>query len=175
MIQSLKGKPAVLLMGIVLGVVVALNVQGLWPSVPLHATATQGMDRFAIATGLVDEGVEALYFLDFLTGDLRAAVVNTKTGKFNAFYVRNIASDFGGVTKNPRYLVVTGLADMPRGRANFQFAKSVVYVAEATSGQVVAYTIPWDSSRQAAGLPQRDEFRVLDMVQFRTAIIRDEP
>ena len=39
---------------------------------PLHATATHGLDKFAIATGLVDDSVEALYFLDFLTGDMRA-------------------------------------------------------------------------------------------------------
>lgn len=174
MVQSLRSRPATLLIGIVLGVVVGLNVQGLWPNVPLHATATQGMDRFAIATGLVDNGVEALYFLDFLTGDLRAAVINPKTGKFNSLYVRNIAADFGGVTKNPRYLVVTGLADMPRGRANFQFAKSVVYVAEASSGQVAAYTIPWNSSLQAAGQPQQGVFEPLDRLQFRTAVLRDE-
>ena len=68
---------------------------GVWPSVPLHATATHGLDKFAIATGLVDDTVEAIYFLDFLTGDLRAAVINPKTGKFNALYTRNIATDFG--------------------------------------------------------------------------------
>ncbi len=175
MTQSLKSGPAMLMIGIVLGLVIGLNVQGLWPNIPLHATATQGLDRFAIATGLVDNGVEALYFLDFLTGDLRAAVVNPKTGKFNSLYVRNIAADFGAASANPRYLVVTGLADMPRGRANFQYAKCIVYVAEATSGQVAAYTIPWNSSLQAAGQPQHGVFEPLDRIQFRTAVLRDEP
>jgi hypothetical protein len=174
MIHWIKGRPAHLLLGIMLGLIVGLNVQGLWPNVPLHATATQGLDRFAIATGLVDDGVEALYFLDFLTGDLRASVINPKTGKFNSLFVRNIAADFGGVTKNPRYLIVTGLADMPRGRANFQYAKSIVYVAEATSGQVAAYTIPWNSSLQAAGQSQHGVFEPLDRMQFRTAVLRDE-
>ena len=97
-----------------------------------------------------------------------------KTGKFNAYYTRNIAADFGPVTKNPRYLMVTGFADMPRGRSNFQFAKSIVYVAEASSGQVAAYSIPWNSTLQAAGKSQQGEFQPLDMAQFRTAIIRDE-
>jgi len=160
--------------GIVLGFVLGLNVQGLWPNVPLHATATHVLDKFVICTGLVDDTVEAIYFLDFLTCDMRAAVINPKTGKFNAFFTRNIAADFGAVTKNPRYLIVTGFADMPRGRASFQFAKSIVYVAEASTGQVAAYSIPWSTSLQAAGKPQSGEFQPLDLAQFRTAIVRDE-
>ncbi len=79
-------RPAWLAAGAVLGLVVGLNVSGVWPSIPLHATATQGLDKFAIATGLVDDSVEAVYFLDFLTGDLRAAVINPKNGKFNSFF-----------------------------------------------------------------------------------------
>src|SRR6185369_8202939 len=112
-----QSRPAWLAAGVALGLVIGLNVSGLWPNVPLHATATQGLDKFAICTGLVDDNVEAIYFLDFLTGDLRAAVINPKTGKFNSFYTRNIAQDFGAVNKNARYLVVTGFADMPRGRS----------------------------------------------------------
>ena len=109
--------PAYLGPGIVLGLVIGLNIEGLWPSIPLHASATHGIDKFAIATGLVDDSVEALYFLDFLTGDMRAAVINPKTGKFNSFFTRNIAADFGGAGRNSGYLMVTGSVDMPRGTA----------------------------------------------------------
>jgi hypothetical protein len=174
--MSFKASPRLgyLVAGLAIGLIAGLNVQGIWPNVPLHATATHGLDRFAICTGLVDDTVEAIYFLDFLTGDLRAAVINPKNGKFNAYYTRNIAADFGTITKNPRYLIVTGFADMPRGRANFQFAKSIVYVAEASTGQVAAYAIPWNSSLQAAGKPQQGEFQPLDLAPFRTTIIRDE-
>jgi hypothetical protein len=170
-----QSRPAWLAAGALAGLIVGMNLSGLWPSIPLHATATQGLDKFAIATGLVDDSVEAIYFLDFLTGDLSAAVINPKTGKFNAMYTRNIAADFGAVGAGARYLVVTGFADMPRGRANFQFAKSIVYVAEASSAKVAAYTIPWNSAAQAAGKPQRGEFKPLDAVQFRTTFVRDEP
>ena len=172
--QWTQSRPAWLVAGAVLGLVVGLNISGVWPSVPLHATATQGLDKFAIATGLVDDSVEAIYFLDFLTGDLRAAVINPKTGKFNAYFTRNIATDFGAVGQGARYLIVTGFADMPRGRANFQYAKSIVYVAEAGSGQVAAYTIPWNSAFQAAGKPQTGEFQPLDVKPFRTAFVPDE-
>jgi hypothetical protein len=166
--------PAMLGVGIVAGLVVGLNIQGIWPSVPLHASATHGLDKFAIATGLVDDEVEALYFLDYLTGDMRAAVVNPKTGEFNAFFTRNIAADFGGAGRSSGYLMVTGSASMPRGRADFQYAQSIVYVAEATTGVVATYTIPWNSAFQAAGRAQYGDFRLLDVQPFRTAFVRDD-
>jgi hypothetical protein len=161
--------------GALLGLVIGLNLAGLWPSIPLHASATHGLDKFAIATGFVDQAVEALYFLDFLTGDLRAAVINPKTGQFNSFFTRNIVNDFGVTGQGgAKYLIVTGSADMPRGRANFQFAKSIVYVAEANTGVVAAYTIPWNSAAHIAGNPQRGEFQLLSVERFRTAFVRDE-
>jgi hypothetical protein len=169
-----RTRPACLATGLAVGLIVGMNIQGIWPNAPLHASATHGLDKFAIATGLVDGGVEALYFLDYLTGDMRAAVMNPKTGKFNSFFTRNIAADFGGAGRNSGYLMVTGSADMPRGTANFQYARSIVYVAEASTGSVAAYTIPWNSSSQAAGKPQYGEFRPLDVAQFRTAFVRDE-
>lgn len=169
-----QSRLAALAAGAVLGLIVGLNAAGLWPSIPLHATATHGLDKFAIATGLVDDTVEAIYFLDFLTGDLRAGVINPKTGKFNAIYTRNIATDFGAAGAGSRYLLVTGFADMPRGRANFQYAKSIVYVADASTGKIAAYTIPWNSAFQAAGKSQQGEFVPLDAAQFRTAFVRDE-
>lgn len=170
-----RSRSAYLGVGLVSGLVIGLNVEGLWPSMPLHAAATHGIDKFAIATGLVDNSVEALYFLDFLTGDMRAAVINPKTCKFNAFFTRNIAADFAGAGRTSGYLMVTGSVNMPRGTNNFQYAQSIVYVAEASTGQVAAYTIPWNSTQHAAGVTQYGEFRPLDVRQFRTAFVRDQP
>jgi hypothetical protein len=173
--QLFRSRAAYVGLGTVLGLVIGLNLEGLWPSVPLHASATHGIDKFAIATGLVDSSVEALYFLDFLTGDMRAAVINPKNGKFNSFFTRNIAADFQGAGRNSGYLMVTGSVNMPRGSNSFQYADSIVYVAEASTGQVAAYTIPWNSSLHAAQKVQYGEFVPLDVQQFRTAFVRDEP
>lgn len=159
--------------GLVVGVAIGFGVRSLWPAVPVQASATQGLDKFAIATGLVDRGMEALYFLDYLTGDLKGAVVSQKTGRFNALFHRNIAQDFGGTIKNPRYLMVTGEADIPRGQAPYQLAQSIVYVAEASTGQVAAYVMPWNSSVQAAGRAQKGSFELLDLQPFRTVFVRD--
>jgi hypothetical protein len=173
MFRNERKGPVYLVAGLVLGLIVGLNIQGLWPNVPLHATATEGLDKFAIATGMVSDNVEALYFLDYLTGDLKAAVINPKTGKFNALFSYNIAGDFGA-GKNPRYLMVTGLTQIPRGRAGYQYADSSVYIAEASSGQVAAYTIPWNTTFQAAGKPQQAALVPLDRIEMRTAFVRDE-
>ena len=168
-----QSRSGFLTFGLFAGLVVGLNIQGLWPNVPLHATATEGYESFSIATGLVDNGVEGLYFLDYLTGDLVGAVINPRTGKFNARFTYNISQDFTGAGRNAKYLMVTGLAQMPRGKAGFQPASSIVYVADATSGQVAAYIMPWNSSMQASGKPQTGAFRVLDVQQFRSQVIRD--
>ena len=64
---------------------------------------------------------------------------------------------------------------MPRGTSKFQYARSIVYVAEASTGQVAAYTIPWSSTAHAAGNAQYGEFQPLDVRAFRTAFVRDEP
>ena len=165
-----------LTIGAIAGLVIGLNLRGIWPNIPLHATATHGYDNFAIATGLIDNELEALYFLDFLTGDLKAAVLNQRTGDFGAMFHYNVAKDFAGVagTKNPRYLMVTGLANIPRGRAGFQLGMSSIYIAEANSAQLVAYLLPWNSSLHAAGKPQQGEFVPVGKLQLRTAFVRDQ-
>ncbi len=140
----------------------------------IQASATHGEGNFAIATGLIDDRLEAFYFLDFLTGDLRAAAVSRRTGEFVAFFERNIQQDFGSQSKNPKYLMVTGLADIPRGRANTQIGQSLIYITEATSGEVGAYALPWNSSLSAKGQQQRGGFIRLGGGSFRTTFVRDD-
>ena len=162
----LQDRLVLLGLGVVGGFVVAWTALDRGPQIELHATATQGVENFAIATGMIGAGVEGLYFLDFTTGDLKATVVNPKTGKFNSAFSHNILQDFGPI-KNPKFLIVTGQANMPRGRAPFQYAQSIIYVAEVTSGQVMAYSVPWNSARQAAQQPQQGGFVKLDTLRFR--------
>src|SRR2546423_472901 len=58
----------------------------------LKASASHGSDTFAIATGYVDEDVEGLYTLDFLTGDLQCFVVNPRNGAMGGWFKTNVAS-----------------------------------------------------------------------------------
>lgn len=174
MIQRICNQTSVLLVGMVLGAVLTAGWQGVWETPQAHATATHGSDNFAIATGFVDNGIEALYFLDYLTGDLRAAVVNRRNAEFSAFFEYNVMADFNQITGPPRFLMVTGMANLPRGAGATQIGSSLIYVAEATSGQVFAYAMPFRASLNAAGQPQMAGFIRVAGGSFRSAFVRDD-
>lgn len=172
-VQKLCNHAAMMVLGLFAGAVLMAAWQGVGQGTTVHATATHGESNFAIATGFVDDSIEAFYFLDFLTGDLRAAAVSRRTGEFVAFFERNIQMDFGAGTKNPKYLMVTGMANIPRGKANTQIGNSLIYIAEASSGEVAAYALPWNSSLNAKGQAQRGTFIPLAKGSFRTTFVRD--
>ncbi|MEM6329491.1 MAG: hypothetical protein AAF790_04490 [Planctomycetota bacterium] len=141
----------------------------------IDAATAQNFENFAVATGPVDGDIEAFYFLDFLTGSLKAVAINTRTGVFGSRYEYNIAADFDSAgAKNPKFLMVTGTARIPRGRGNTQIASSVVYITEATTGKMAAYIMPWNSSMQAAGKVQTGTFRKVAEVQLRNSFVRDQ-
>jgi len=174
MFEKFCNHAAMMVLGVFVGVVVAAAWLGVGQGSFVQASATHGESNFAIATGPADNAIEAFYFLDFLTGDLRAAVVSRRTGKFSSLFERNIQQDFGRATKSPKYLMVTGLAALPRGSGATQLGTSLVYVAEATSGQVCAYVLPFNSSLNAAGKPQQDEILLVEKGTFRTTAVRDQ-
>ena len=161
---------------LVVGLAMGMVLGHFLPHTPLHAVATDRYDTFAIATGPVDGEVEAVYFLDFLTGELRAAVLGRQSGKFTAFYeYRNVPKDLGvEPAKNPRYLMVTGMADLVRGGARMRPSLAVVYIAEITTGTVAAYAIPWDKHAHASSRIVKGTLLPLDVTRFRTAAVRDQ-
>ena len=162
------------LVWLAVGLALGWMVANWWPATPLHAVATDRYDTFAIATGPVDDEVEAVFFLDFLTGDLRAAVMN-QWGKFTAFYECNIQKDLGVEPgKNPRYLMVTGINDIQRGAARMRPGRSIVYVAEINSGLVAAYAIPWLRESWSVGRVIKAQMIPMDVTKFRTAAVRAE-
>jgi len=167
-----QGRPVWLAIGLVIG----LAIGGFWPRTPLHAVATDRYENFAIATGPVDVDVEAVYFLDFLTGDLRAAVLGNQTGKFSSFFNYNVLNDLGvDPSKNPRFLMVTGVTDLRRGMARMRPSRAVVYVAEITTGKVAAYAIPWNQQAHAAGQVFKAPLIPLDVTRFRATAVRPQP
>ncbi len=134
------------------GLIGGLVLSGLWPHTPLHAVSTDRSQSFAIATGPVDEEVEAVYFLDFLTGDLNAVVLNRQLNGFTGFYRYNVLNDLGiDPAKAPQYMMVTGMTSPRAGSSRMRPGLAAVYVAEVTSGWVAAYAIPWSKSARAAG------------------------
>ena len=174
MFEKICNHAAMMVLGVFVGAVVAAAWMGVGQGSLVQATATHGESNFAIATGPADNAIEAFYFLDFLTGDMKAAVLQPRLGKFNSFFTYNILNDFKVQgQKNPKYLMVTGTAELPRGSGSSQIGASLIYVAEATTGQVCAYALPFSSSLNNAGKPQRDSLRLIASGTFRTTAVRD--
>lgn len=118
----------------------------------LHAIATHGSDSMAIATGNIDEGVEGVFFLDFISGDLTCQVLNARTGLLGGIFRQNVAADLGVEQgKQPKYLLVTGSFETRQNISNIRPAKSIVYVADTNTGRYVAYMLPWNQSLVNSG------------------------
>lgn len=127
-------------LGLGVGLVLGVLAAGWWPDSPVHAVATDRHENFAICTSTVDDSLEAVYFLDFLTCELKTSVVLPQTNEFTTAYVRDIRKDLMiDPAEKPHFLMVSGVhrvqpnSDMPRG------ARSVLYVAELNTGRMVSY------------------------------------
>lgn len=170
------GAMLLIFLGVILGRV-SNDSRPDWPeeAIPkLKAYATHGAETFAMATGQIDEESEGLYILDFLTGELNCWVMNPRTGKFGGVFKCSVWADLGTPkTKNTKYVMVTGGAAFARGGGTARPAASVLYVADAVTGVVVAYNIPWDRAAFASGRSQSGGFVKLDMGQARNIVIRE--
>jgi len=160
------------LLGLGIGLLIGLTLSGFWPHTPMYAVATDRIETFGMATGRVEAEVEAVYFLDFLTGDLRVVVLGRQPGTWTGFYQANVSADLGvDPQKNPKFLMVTGAANLRRsGGSRLQPSTSVCYVAEITSAKVAAYAVPWSPSLYAAGQSQNAPLVLVGATRFRPAL-----
>jgi hypothetical protein len=156
-----------------IGVLVGLFLGHLAPDAPLHASATHGAEGFAIATGEVEPGLEAIYFLDNLTGELTGYVINRQTGTLTTAYKHNVLADLAADTKNPKFLIVTGTIDLRMTTNRIAVGRSVIYVAESTTGKFAAYAVPWQSGRMLTPQPQILPFKLLAVENVRAVAVRD--
>lgn len=114
----------------------------------LNAMASHGADTMAIATGPIDDS-EGLFVLDYLTGELTCFVLNSRSGKFDAGFKTNVIQSLGVEPgKKPKYLMVTGVADFPRGIGGGQLGQCAVYVVDSNTGHFGVWGVPYN--RQAA-------------------------
>jgi hypothetical protein len=143
----------------------------------LKASASHGAESFAMATGDIADGVEGLFFLDFLTGDLSCFVINPRTGAPGGIYGTNVAADLkaaAGTGKKPAYVMVTGQFQARGGNyGGSQIASSLVYVADANSGTVAVYGMPWNKQTATGGGAQGGKLVRLHAGKVRALEIRD--
>jgi hypothetical protein len=156
-----------------IGLILGLVAGGLWPDSPAHAVATAQMESFAVCTAPIDEDGEAIFFLDYLTGDLTAAVLHPTNGKFTAVFKTNVVSTLGvDANKSPKFLLVSGGMNFRSRAGGNTWASSAIYVAELTSGKVAAYGIPWNRTFRNNISPVAAQLTLLDQYQFRVVEIR---
>lgn len=158
-----------------LGLVVGLVAGGFLPHAPLHAVATDRQDNFAIATGIVDDGIEGVFFLDFLTGDLKGAIINPVRGNIGLTYSQNVLADLKvDPAKNPKFMMVTGSMQVRGPGGPGQYADTVIYVAEATSGMMGVYALQYNPGvlNNSQGATQSLPFVPLFVGPFRQAVVR---
>ncbi len=128
---------------LIAGLLVGLGLSYFWPHEPVQAIGVDRADEFSMLTcetGL--GGAEAVFVLDFLTGRIVGAALSAQTGKFTQIYQHNVAADFKvDPQKRPHYVMISGRADLPRGRSNP--GASLIYVGELTSGLVLTYAFPY--------------------------------
>ena len=118
-----------------------------------HAMSSLAYQSFAVCTTPVDANTEGLFILDFETGDLTGGVLSPN-GKFASTYRHNVLEDLGieiGTVKNPRFMIVPGMAKVGAGSA--RMAQSVLYVTDSATGVTVAYGIPTGGKPAAALVP----------------------
>ncbi len=153
------------------GAVVMAAVMTILPQRQAQAPVANGNDKFSMITvPLQETGVpEGVFVLNNLTGTLVGGALNEATSKFNYRYMHNVAADFQtGNTPDPRYAIVTGPANL-RSTGGVQPAFGVIYVAELSSGRVIAYGFPRPTNRNiGATMP----LVILDAFQFAEAIGR---
>jgi hypothetical protein len=115
----------------------------------LKASATHGADTYAIATGPVDEDVEGLFTLDFVTGDLNCFVYNPRALSVGGrFYINvNDPKIFGAKKgKKPNFLITTGTLNAGATTGGARLAGSLVYVVDVNSGEVAVFGFPWNKA-----------------------------
>ena len=103
-------------------------------------------ETFAIATGPISEEVEGIFALDYLTGDLQCWVINPRTNVIGGYFRHNVVADLGmdQSRKNPKYLMVTGRTGLRGGGSATRYSECILYVADATTGNLVGYAVPWN-------------------------------
>lgn len=136
---------------LILGLVAGIGLSTIWPHEPVQAAATDRAPQFAIVSTNIQaqiDPLEGVFTLDFLTGDLKGAVLSRQARRFTTFYYRNVAGDFTQ-DKNAKlsYAITSGSISL-QGAAGATPATSVLYIAELTSGKLNAYGFMWKETPQ---------------------------
>ena len=156
------------------GVLLGLGISYFWPHEPLRADQADRNDKFgmisvAASTAIAGlPGTEAIFILDFVTGRLQGFYLAPNVGTFTQSYYRDVAQDLKLDEKGaaqPVYAFVGGQGQIAGQGATF--GAGMVYIAELTTGSLVAYGFPFTA--QNNGVPAQQMIPVA-RAQFRQPI-----
>ncbi|MGI6401305.1 MAG: hypothetical protein ACOX0A_04225 [Thermoguttaceae bacterium] len=124
-------------------------------SLPVYATASSESDGVIVATGGYSGNVEAMYYLDSQSCRLSAGLISRTAPALQKSFTRNLKNDLAdaaeqlkvSVPVSPKFLMVTGEADIRNVGAVANMSRSLVYVAEINSGIVFVYALPGVNDR----------------------------
>ena len=140
------------------------------PSPLVWESAVAG-NQMSMATGRIEEGVEGVFALDHLTGDLFCWVISPRNGTLSRSRSLNV-SMFLNVEGDADYVMCTGILNIRGGRTGTsdQLADSVVYVGDGNSGRVAAFTVFYgDSGVRLEHIPDSSNMMTRD-----PSIVRDQ-
>jgi hypothetical protein len=102
----------------------------------------------SMATGAIDDEMEGVFFLDFLTGELACVVIaSRKPNMINGVFKTNVIKDLGvEADKKPDYLMVTGAATFVGQTGQQQPGRCVVYVLDQNTGNFAGYGFTWNKT-----------------------------
>ncbi len=156
------------------GVLLGLGISYFWPHEPLRADQADRNDKFgmisvAASTAIAGlPGTEAIFILDFVTGRLQGFYLAPNVGTFTQSYYRDVAQDLKLDEKGaaqPVYAFVGGQGQIAGQGATF--GAGMVYIAELTTGSLVAYAFPFTA--QNNGVPAQP-MQPIAKAQFRQPI-----
>lgn len=140
------------------------------------AASTKNM---SVATAQIEEGVEGLYVLDHLTGNLNLYVLNVRSGELGASYRANVLEHLGtqgGAAGGESSLaMVTGSFDFSNLRQGQErYANSICYVVDGNTGRIVGYTFSYNGTEINRGQLQAGELiKVVDWTAREQGAVRD--
>jgi hypothetical protein len=103
--------------------------------------SASGARQMSLATGRIEEGVEGVFALDHLTGDLFCWVLSPRDGTLSRSPPINVAA-FLGSEGEADFVMCTGWLDIRAGRTGGdRLADSVVYVGDGNTGKVAAFSV----------------------------------
>ena len=139
------------------------------------ATSARGKSM-SMATGLIDTNVEALYVLDHDSGNLQCWLLNSRTGDVGGIYRINVMTDLQ-VDKSgePDFVLATGAFFWSGGLTGTKVpARSVVYVGDSSTGNIVGYTFTYNKQAMLRGGATSGTLEVICKGTAKEGLTRDQ-